>query len=54
MLCDFVLFSYKLIVKTKKILLENTCFQRGFEFFKNILFINKKVTHQKLKLLQKI
>ena len=34
------------------ILLEKTCFQRGFEFLKNISHINKKVEHQKSKVVQ--
>ena len=38
MLCDFVLTLYKLLVK--KIVLEKTFFQRGFEFLKD--FFNKE------------
>ena len=38
----FVLFlSY--FYKRKKILLEKTCFQRGFELFKNFSFIKKNI-----------
>ena len=48
MLCDFVLTLYKVLAKTKKIVLEKSCFQRGFEFSKNVLFTNKKVEHQNL------
>ena len=46
MLCDFVLALYKLLVKTKKIVLEQICFHRDFEFLKNISFIKKKMEHQ--------
>ena len=49
MLCAFVLTFYKLLVKKHKIVLEKACFQRGFEFFKNISFIKKNVEHQKNK-----
>ena len=44
----------KLLVKTKKIVLVKTCFQRDFEFFKKFSFIRKKVGHQKLKAAQKM
>ena len=50
----FGLTLFKLLAKTKKLVLEKTCFQRGFEFFKNISFIKKKVEHQKLKVVQKM
>ena len=56
MFCDFVLFLYRLLVKKKKkkIVLEKKCLQRGFEFFENIVFLKKKVEHQKLKGVHKI
>ena len=34
MLCDFVLTLSKLLVKTKKVVLEKICFQKGFEILK--------------------
>ena len=34
LLSDFVLtLYYKLLTKTKKLVLETTCFQKGFKFF---------------------
>ena len=48
MLCDFVLTLFNLLSKTK-VILEKTWFERGFEFFKNISFIEKKVEPQKVK-----
>ena len=35
-------------------MLEKKCIQRGFEFFENIVFLTKKVEHQKLKEAHKI
>ena len=48
MLCDFALTLFNLLSKTK-VILEKTWFERGFEFFKNISFIEKKVEPQKVK-----
>ena len=42
MLCDFAFNLYKLLVKAKqRIMLEKTCYQSGFKFFKNT-FIDKE------------
>ena len=52
--CSVILFLFNKIylkTKNKKNVLENTWFQRGFEFFKNI---KKKVKHQKLKVVEKM
>ena len=43
-LCVCVFTLYKLLVKTKNIVLEKAYFQRGFEFFKYISYVKKRST----------
>ena len=47
--CALWFCSHFIKAASRKLTLEKTCFQRGFELSKNISFVKKKVEHQKLK-----